>query len=277
MLQERGIQPVHLTVRTVEGPGNQMFGAANSGYASLPRDGRNSTRSGYGDLDEASTGASDLDLWPRIGAPWHGVSRPRTAGEHPRRCPGRRSVEPRRTKQHGGRSAAMALLRRLTAVRRRRARHGRTARPTRGRGRRRIRRRGRLAASAAAAGRWRRRRCGGGGVRRAAVAAARRWRRRLGGGGGGDPSGGGYPGGGGGYPGGGGFGHSVGPGHGGAPGGYAGTGYGGGLPAGFDPGSAGRPALGTETSRNAPITGGDGATRRQRTGGPARAPSTATA
>ena len=61
MLQERGIQPVHLTVRTVEGPGNQMFGAANSGYASLPRDGRSSTRSGHGDLDEAS-GASDLDL-----------------------------------------------------------------------------------------------------------------------------------------------------------------------------------------------------------------------
>src|SRR4029078_9532161 len=37
MLQDRGIQPVHLTVRTVEGPGNQMSGV-NSGYASLPRD-----------------------------------------------------------------------------------------------------------------------------------------------------------------------------------------------------------------------------------------------
>ena len=61
MLQDRGIHPVHLTVRTVEGPGNQMFGAANSGYASLPRDGRSSTRSGHGELDEAS-GASDLDL-----------------------------------------------------------------------------------------------------------------------------------------------------------------------------------------------------------------------
>ena len=61
MLQERGIHPVHLTVRTVEGPGNQMFGAANSGYASLPRDGRSSTRSGHGELD-AGSGASDLDL-----------------------------------------------------------------------------------------------------------------------------------------------------------------------------------------------------------------------
>ena len=39
MLQERGVQPVHLTVRTVEGPGNQLAGV-NSGYASLPRDGR---------------------------------------------------------------------------------------------------------------------------------------------------------------------------------------------------------------------------------------------
>src|SRR5205085_11278298 len=60
MLQDRSIQPVHLTVRTVEGPGNQMSGG-NSGYASLPRDGRSSTRSGHGDLDEA-TGPSDVDL-----------------------------------------------------------------------------------------------------------------------------------------------------------------------------------------------------------------------
>ena len=35
MLQERGVHPVNLTVRTVEGPGNQL-GTANSGYASLP-------------------------------------------------------------------------------------------------------------------------------------------------------------------------------------------------------------------------------------------------
>jgi len=62
MLQERGIQPVHLTVRTVEGPGNQIYGAANSGYATLPRDGRSSTRSGHGDLDETSSGASDQEV-----------------------------------------------------------------------------------------------------------------------------------------------------------------------------------------------------------------------
>lgn len=59
MLQERGIRPVHLTVRTVEGPGNQMFGA--SGYSSLTRDGRPSTRSGHGEFDDAS-GSGDLDL-----------------------------------------------------------------------------------------------------------------------------------------------------------------------------------------------------------------------
>ncbi|MEO8524317.1 MAG: DUF1631 family protein [Caldimonas sp.] len=60
MLQARGIQPVHLTVRTVEGPGNQFHGA-NSGYASMARDGRMSTRSGHGDLDEQS-GPGDADL-----------------------------------------------------------------------------------------------------------------------------------------------------------------------------------------------------------------------
>jgi hypothetical protein len=59
MLQERGIRPVNLTVRTVEGPGNQIFGA--SGYASMTRDGRSSTRSGHGEFDDPS-GSGDLDL-----------------------------------------------------------------------------------------------------------------------------------------------------------------------------------------------------------------------
>jgi hypothetical protein len=59
MFQERGIRPVHLTVRTVEGPGNQIFAA--SGYSSLTRDGRISTRSGHGDLDDPSA-SGDLDL-----------------------------------------------------------------------------------------------------------------------------------------------------------------------------------------------------------------------
>ena len=61
MLQERGIRPVHLTVRTVEGPGNQL-GGADSGYSSLPRDGRTSTRSGHGDLADGSDAGEDTDL-----------------------------------------------------------------------------------------------------------------------------------------------------------------------------------------------------------------------
>ena len=60
MLHENGIRPVNLTVRQVEGPGNQIYGA-NSGYSGLAKDGRNSTRSGYGDVDEPS-GSGDLDL-----------------------------------------------------------------------------------------------------------------------------------------------------------------------------------------------------------------------
>ena len=61
MLQERGVRPVHLTVRTVEGPGNQL-GGADSGYSSLPRDGRTSTRSGHGDLADGSDAGEDMDL-----------------------------------------------------------------------------------------------------------------------------------------------------------------------------------------------------------------------
>jgi hypothetical protein len=59
LLQERGVRPVHLTVRQVEGPGNQL-GAANSGYATLGRDSQHSGRgSGYGEID---SGSEDLDL-----------------------------------------------------------------------------------------------------------------------------------------------------------------------------------------------------------------------
>jgi hypothetical protein len=60
-LQQRGVQPVHLTVRTVEGPGVQL-GAANSGYATLPASDRVSTRSGHGELGEPSGGSPDFDL-----------------------------------------------------------------------------------------------------------------------------------------------------------------------------------------------------------------------
>jgi len=60
LLQERGVRPVHLTVRTVEGPGNQL-GAAISGYTSLPRDGFQSSRGGaYGEMESGP--GSDMDL-----------------------------------------------------------------------------------------------------------------------------------------------------------------------------------------------------------------------
>ena len=220
MLQDRGIQPVHLTVRTVEGPGNQIFGA-NSGYTSLPREGRNSTRSGYGDLGEPS-GSGDLDLlaahrralataFPgQAGAP----DSVRDAAPAPRGGSGRGNASKGR-----GNAAAdqqlMTLLRRLTAV----SQPGEL---------------GPVGLLGRPAGSY-----GGGG--------------------------GGYGGGGGGYGGdpgglvvpgvadaGAGFGNA------GGHGGYAGTGYGGGgLPGGFDPGG-GRPALGGESSRGAPISGGGG-------------------
>ena len=50
-LQSRGVQPVTLTVRTVEGPGNQLSGGT-SGYASM-----SSLRSQHGDFDAASSGS----------------------------------------------------------------------------------------------------------------------------------------------------------------------------------------------------------------------------
>jgi len=62
LLQDRGVRPLNLTVRTVEGPGNQL-GGANSGYASLPRDGNVSTRGGaYGEMEATSGPGSDMDL-----------------------------------------------------------------------------------------------------------------------------------------------------------------------------------------------------------------------
>jgi hypothetical protein len=250
MLQERGIHPVHLTVRTVEGPGNQMVGAANSGYASLPRDGRTSTRSGHGDLDEAS-GPSDLDLLA--------AHRRALATAFPDRAPPDSIRDPmpapRGPAGRGGRGSPaadqqlMTLLRRLTAV------------PTSGElGP--VGLLGRPAGgnfpvsgggySGGAGG------AGGGGYPGGGAGGF------AGGGGGGGYAGGGdgagYPGGYGGD--GGGAGYPGAAGYGGPAPGYAGTGYGGGLPPVFDPGgSSGRQPLGAETSRNAPVTGGDGARR----------------
>jgi hypothetical protein len=53
-LQARGVVPVSLTVRTVEGPGNQLQGMT-SGYASLP-----GQRSQPGDIDAASSSGSGV-------------------------------------------------------------------------------------------------------------------------------------------------------------------------------------------------------------------------
>jgi hypothetical protein len=118
LLQERGVRPVNLTVRTVEGPGNQL-GAANSGYATLSRDGHASSRGGaYGEIDSGAD--SDMDLLA--------AHRRALATAFP---PGREPVESVRDPPRGGggssgysrprASAAadqqlMTLLRRLTAI-----------------------------------------------------------------------------------------------------------------------------------------------------------------
>ena len=119
MLQERGIRPVNLTVRTVEGPGNQIFGA-NSGYSSLTRDGRISTRSGHGEFDEgSSSGSGDLDL---LAAHRRALASAFPPG-HAAAIDSMRDAEPapRSGSSRGRASAAadqqlMTLLRRLTAV-----------------------------------------------------------------------------------------------------------------------------------------------------------------
>jgi hypothetical protein len=117
MFQERGIRPVHLTVRTVEGPGNQIFAA--SGYSSLTRDGRISTRSGHGDLDDPA-GSGDLDLLAAhrralatAFPPGHAAALDSTRGDA--------EPAPRGGGSRGRLNAAadqqlMTLLRRLTAV-----------------------------------------------------------------------------------------------------------------------------------------------------------------
>jgi Protein of unknown function (DUF1631) len=61
LLKERGVRPVHLTVRTVDGPGNQLSGV-NSGYATLPREGISSRGGAYGEIEPTSGPGSDMDL-----------------------------------------------------------------------------------------------------------------------------------------------------------------------------------------------------------------------
>src|SRR5450432_362530 len=221
MLQARGVQPVHLTVRTVEGPGNQFHGA-NSGYTSMPRDGRVSTRSGYGDVDEPS-GRGDMDLLA--------AHRRALATAFPGQAPAPDSIRdtapaPRGGSGRGGapqgrlNAAAdqqlMTLLRRLTAV---------SSRP------------GDLGPAALISGGH-----GGGGGGHGGGG---------GGGGGGGHGGAGHGGGAAGFGGATGYSGS----------GYAGTGFqgAGGLPASFESGGAAvRAGLGVDSSRGTSISGGAG-------------------
>ena len=115
MLQDRGIRPVTLTVRQVEGPGNQL--GANSGYASLSRDGRISTRSGYGDFGEPSGPGSDMDLLAAhrraLATAFPGRSPPESMRDAE---PAPRGNAPRARATAAADQQLMTLLRRLTSV-----------------------------------------------------------------------------------------------------------------------------------------------------------------
>jgi hypothetical protein len=128
-LQRRGIQPVSLKVRTVEGPGNQI-GGFNSGYANLPPLAR-SSRSDLGSISDselmyehrrALAAAAGEPAPPAPGSstrgydtPTHTGGMPRTTGSgvsrhgHDGLTEGRRAPSP-------ADAQLMALLRRLTAV-----------------------------------------------------------------------------------------------------------------------------------------------------------------
>ena len=114
MLQERGVRPVNLTVRTVEGPGNQMFGA--SGYSNM-----SATAAFPREAAMASSTSPPVPAistsWPRTDARWRPRSRPATR----QAMESIRDAEPApRGSSSRGRAAAdqqlMTLLRRLTAV-----------------------------------------------------------------------------------------------------------------------------------------------------------------
>ena len=118
--QQRGVKPVVLTVRTVEGPGHQLPGL-NSAYDSLP----SSTRSGHGDLAPDTGAGSSIDLMHRHRQAL-ATSPPRAAGRGSRAA--QEAVGTHADTTHadsrGGRSRItspadaqlMNLLRRLTAV-----------------------------------------------------------------------------------------------------------------------------------------------------------------
>ncbi len=114
-LQSRGVQPVSLTVRTVEGPGNQLPGGT-SGYASL-----SSLRSQHGEFDAGSSGAGGVGS---VGS----VSGDGSSGQSSRQGVGAASggagggSGARSPAQRSGSAdnqadlQLMALLRRLTAI-----------------------------------------------------------------------------------------------------------------------------------------------------------------
>ncbi|HEX4233235.1 MAG TPA: DUF1631 family protein [Caldimonas sp.] len=115
LFQERGVRPVNLTVRTVEGPGNQL-GAANSGYASLPRDGAHSSRGGgYGEIESGP--GSDMDLLAAhrraLATAFPGRSEPVESIRDPLHSSGGYS---RPRAREAADQQLMTLLRRLTAI-----------------------------------------------------------------------------------------------------------------------------------------------------------------
>ena len=109
-LQSRGVQPVMLTVRTVEGPGNQLPGVT-TGYASL-----SSLRSQHGDLDAPSSSGAGGDPASGYG-PRSRVGAASGHGHGTGQGTGGRGTGPR--SGPAGNQAdvqLMALLRRLTAI-----------------------------------------------------------------------------------------------------------------------------------------------------------------
>ena len=113
-LQSRGVQPVTLTVRTVEGPGNQLAGGT-SGYASL-----SSLRSQHGEFDAGSSGSGGVGGEGLAGpgsrhgagaASGHGMGTG-SGGSSGSRSPGQRSGPANNEAD----LQLMALLRRLTVI-----------------------------------------------------------------------------------------------------------------------------------------------------------------
>jgi hypothetical protein len=117
-LQGRGVLPVSLTVRTVEGPGNQLPGIS-SGYGTP-----SSTRSQHGDLDthlETHQGGghdTGREFSPRTGHSTRAMSNatsPSTLGGTPSRSGTASSYRALAASQAAD-AQLMALLRRLTAI-----------------------------------------------------------------------------------------------------------------------------------------------------------------